>query len=307
VIRSSAFAVFLFASSAALGQAWHGPYVPEREAAPKAAPANPAPQPPHRALRDTPHVWLAQMIGLKFHNAAYAAALATRGRIPSSAHMAEEQWVRQARSEIAKLRRAPQDVRVLVIPRAKRAPSLDGRIYTEEWAGALRIPLEPAAGGAAVLLLAHGGQLYLAALAPKDDTESGFDQFRFWFHIDLSPYLRSERVFLAGKGWFAQLREAPKPPDDMPLVEAPDPRKLKQRSDWNIFDRTRGASRVDGFRQYELAVDMNETGLFAGVPFPAFFEIEGDPVLDAGRKFKARTILGTGGSAAAPLWLRVTP
>ena len=275
----------------------------EKEAAPPA----PVPRMPARFLRDTPHVWLAQMIGYKFHDPAYAAALKARGKIPSSFHMAEEQWIRQARSEISKLRRAPPGARVLAIPRAKLAPSLDGRIYTEEWAGALRIPLEPAAGGATVLLLAQGGQLYLAAHAPKDNTEAGFDQFRFWFHIDLSPYLRSERIFLAGAGWFAQIREVALPPEREPITESPDPRKLAVKSDWNVFERTRGVSRVNGYRQYELAVDMNETGLFAGVPFPAFFEIEGDPVLDAGRKFKARTILGTGGSAAAPIWLQVAP
>jgi len=55
--------------------------------------------------------------------------------------MAEEQWVRKTRSEISKLRRAPPGVPVLAIPRANFAPTLDGRISTAEWAGALRIPL----------------------------------------------------------------------------------------------------------------------------------------------------------------------
>lgn len=305
MIRSRLYALLLLAAGpAAAQQTWHGPYVPEQEPAP---PVRATPRMPERFVRDTPNVWLAQMIGLKFYNAEYAAALNARGKIPSSFHMAEEQWVRKARSEISKLRRAPPGVRVLAIPRTKIAPSLDGRIYTDEWAGALRIPLEPAAGGAAVLLLAHGGQLYLAAYAPADKTEEGFDQFRFWFHIDLSPYLRSERIFLAGKGWLAQLREVALPPEREPIMESPDPRKLTVKSDWNIFERTRGVSRVDGYRQYELAVDMDETGLFSGVPFPAFFEIEGDQVKDAAGKFKARTILGTGGSATEPIWLQVTP
>lgn len=262
---------------------------------------------PDRFVRDTPHVWLAGMIGRKFFNPEYVAALNKRGKIPSSFHMAEEQWVRSARNELVRARKAPAGVRVLAVPRAKMPPSLDGRVYVEEWAAALRIPLEPAAGGASVQLLAHGGQLYLAAHAPADKTEDGFDQFRFWFHIGLSPYLRNERVFLAGKGWLAQLRDVAMPPDTLPLVEAPDPGTLKQTTDWNIFERTRGASRVIGYRQYELAVDMDEAGLFAGVPFPAFFEIEGDPVNDAAGKFKSRTILGTAGSQAAPVWLQVAP
>jgi hypothetical protein len=158
-----------------------------------------------------------------------------------------------------------------------------------------------------VQLLAHGGQLYLAAHAPADKTGDGFDQFRFWFHIGLSPYLLNERVFLAGKGWFAQLREVAMPADTEPLLESPDLSKLKPKTDWNIFERTRGASRVEGYRQYELSVDMEEAGFVPGAPFPAFFEIEGDPVKDAAGKFKARTILGTAGSQAQPLWLHILP
>jgi hypothetical protein len=295
VIRSSFLAFILAAASPALAQVWHGPgfSTPQPEQR----------QQPHRAVRDTPHVWLAQMIHMKFINPEYAAALNTRGKMPDSSRMAEEQWVRTARDEIARARKAPPDARVLTVPRAKMAPSLDGRIYVEEWAGALQVPMQPP--GASVWLLAHQGQLYLAAHAPADKTEDGFDQFRFWFHINLSPYLTSERVFLAGKGWLAQLREAPRPPDMEPLLESPDRTKLRQRTDWNIFERSRGASKVIGYRQYELAVDMAEAGLFAGVPFAAFFEIEGDPVNDAQGKFKSRTILGTAGSQAQPLWLRL--
>ena len=300
---SVAALLFLAAGHAAAQHPWHGPYVPEKEAAPPPR----QPQMPERVARDTPHVWLAQMIGYKFFNPEYAAALNTRGKIPSSFHMVEEQWVRKARAEIAQARKAPANVRVLTVPRAKLAPSLDGRIYTEEWAGALRILLEPASGGAEVLLQAHGGQLYLAAHAPADKTEDGFDQFRFWFHIDLSPYLRSERIFLAGKGWFAQLREVGLPPEREAILEAPLPGKLTQKSDWNIFEHTRGASRVDGHRQYEVSVDMAEAGFFPGVPFPVFFEIEGDPVKDAAGKFKSRTTLGTAGSQAQPLWLHILP
>lgn len=290
--------ICIAAGTALAQQPWHGPYDPEKE--------RPPPRQPMRALRDTPHVWLAQMIHYKFINPEYAAALKKRGIPDSSAHLAEEQWIRQARDEIARARKAPPGVRVLTIPRAKLAPTPDGRIHAEEWQGALRIALEPASGGASVQLLAHGGQLHLAAHAPTDRTEEGFDQFRFWFHIGLSPYLRNERVFLAGKGWFAQLREITLPGDRDPFLEAPDPARLKVQTDWNVFARTRGASRVDGYRQYEIAVDMGEAGFFPGIPFPAFFEIEGDPVTEGG-KFKARTILGTAGSQAQPLWLHFPP
>jgi len=316
-MRSSVLAllVLLAAGPAAAQQPWHGPVespnVTDR-LHPKPAAAPPAPAParrePHRALRDTPHVWLAQMIALKFYDPAYAAALDARKGIPNSFHMPEEQWIRKARSEISRLRKAPPGVRVLTIPRAPVAPTLDGRIYLEEWKGALRVALEPTAGGTSVLLLAHGGQLYLAAHATPDRTEDGFDQFRFWFHLDLSPYLRNERVFVSRNGHLGQLRDVWLPGERDPIQEAPPPgTRLTQKTDWNIFERSRGASRVDGYRQYELAVDLEEVGLFPGVPFPAFFEIEGDPVKDAAGKFKARTILGTAGSKDQPVWLHVTP
>lgn len=316
-MRSSALAlVFLLAAGpAAAQQPWHGPVespnVTDR-LHPKPAAAPPAPAParrePHRALRDTPHVWLAQMIALKFYDPAYAAALDARKGIPNSFHMPEEQWIRKARSEISRLRKAPPGVRVLTIPRAPAAPSLDGRIDAGEWKGALRVALEPTAGGTSVLLLAHGGQLYLAAHATPDRTEDGFDQFRFWFHLDLSPYLRNERVFVSRNGHLGQLRDVWLPGERDPIQEAPPPgTRLTQKTDWNIFERSRGASRVDGYRQYELAVDLEEVGIFPGVPFPAFFEIEGDPVKDAAGKFRSRTILGTAGSKEQPVWLYVTP
>lgn len=318
-MRSSALAlvVLLAAGPAAAQQPWHGPVTPQppAQAAPPAAPnvtdrLHPAParRQPERVLRDTPHVWLAQMIDYKFRDPAYAAALDARKGIPSSFNMPEEQWIRKARAEISRLRKAPPGVRVLTIPRAQVAPSLDGRITAEEWKGALRLALAPEAGGTSVLLLAHGGQLYLAAHATPDRTEDGYDQFRFWFHIDLSPYLRNERVFLAGKGWFAQLREVMLPHEREPILESPPPgARLTQKTDWNIFERSRGASRVEGHRQYEMAVELDEVGIFPGVPFPAFFEIEGDPVKDAAGKFKARTVLGTAGSREQPVWLHVTP
>lgn len=298
--------VFLLAAgSAAAQQPWHGPVEPNVT---ERLHPSPSRRQPERVLRDTPHVWLAQMIAYKFNDPAYSAALNARKSIPNSFHMPEEQWIRKARSEISRLRKAPPGVRVLTIPRAQAAPSLDGRITAEEWKGALRVALEPATGGISVLLLAHGGQLYLAAHATPDRTEDGFDQFRFWFHLELSPYLRNERVFLSGKGWFAQLRDVWLPPEREPIQEAPPPgTRLTQKTDWNIFERSRGASRVDGYRQYELAVDMAEAGLFAGVPFPAFFEIEGDPVKDAAGKFKSRTILGVAGSMSQAIWLHVTP
>lgn len=270
------------ASLALAQQPWHGPYVP---AAPPSPPAGPSAD-------------LLQAIVAKFSNPQWAAELEARGRLPgSSARMPEELALRRARADLARTNRAPEGATVLAIPRSRMVPSVDGRVYVDEWGGALRIPLAPATGGS-VLLLAHGDRLFVGAMSTADKTEAGFDQFRFWFHVGLSGFLRNERIFVANRGSLGQLRD----------VFVPDPGggSGRVRTDWNIFERTRGASAVEGFRQFELSADLGEVGLHPGVPFAAFFEVEGDPVYQDG-KFKARTILGTAGSAAAPVWLQISP
>lgn len=170
----------------------------------------------------------------------------------------------------------------------------------------MRIALEPAARKALVLLLAHGGQLYLAALAPGDKTAQGFDQFRFWYHLNLSPFFENERAHIGGRGDARMLRATRLPRPGEAIRDGLDPRSLVRDTDWGVTGRLRSASIVAGFRQYEVAVDLTDAGIAPGVPFPAFHEIEGDPVMDAG-KFKARVIEGQIGSASQPVWLRVAP
>ena len=51
--------------------------------------------------------------------------------------------------------------------------------------------------------------------------------------------------------------------------------------------------------------NLDEAGIVPGVAFPLWLEIEGDPLRDANRKFKARSNLGQAGSNDAPLWFRV--
>ena len=219
--------------------------------------------------------------------------------------MPEERAVREIRARIAGVRRAPPDVHVATIPLAAAAPILDGIAQPGKWRGALRIPLEPAARQAWVLLLVHGGTLYLAAHAPADKTAAGFDQFRFWYHLELSPFMENERVFLAGRGPPTSLRGARLPRGGQALDERAPTNALERLTDWYILERLRGASTVTGYRQYEMAVDLAEAGIGPGAPFPAFFEIEGDPEYDTAGKFKARFIEGQAGSASAPLWLRI--
>ena len=231
-----------------------------------------------------------------------------RGKLPPDSHsVPEEQAVRRARDTLAFARRAPADAKLLTIPRAGAAPQLDGVAGESEWRGALRIALEPAARKASVLLMVHGSQLYLAALAPSDRTAEGYDQFRFWYHLALSPFFENERAMISGHGSSRTLRGTRLPRPGEVFRDGMDPRSLAQDVDWGVAGRLRSATAVSGFRQYEVALDLAESGFGLGVPIPVYFEIEGDPELDAAGKFKARTTEGQAGSASQPIWLRIAP
>jgi hypothetical protein len=86
-----------------------------------------------------------------------------------------------------------------------------------------------------------------------------------------------------------------------------DPRTLMADADWGVSGKLRSASTVTGFRQFEAAVDLADAGIGPGVTFPAYLDIEGDPILDPAGKFKARFIEGQIGSVTQPIWLRVAP
>jgi hypothetical protein len=249
---------------------------------------------------------LGRALAIKFEQPQYAAQLAARGIPPPSHGMVEEQTVRRIRAGIAAARKTPDGVAVLTIPRLPGPPTFDGLVQEQEWRGALRINLAPADLKGVVFVAAHGATLYFGASAPADKTETGFDQFRFWYHGELSPYMENERIFVAGQGArTTALRGARLPRVAAPVLDPPDPKTLAQKTDWGVLERIRGMSKVAGFRQYELAVDLQEAGIAPGVPFPAWLEIEGDPELTADGKFKARVSMGEAGSAKQPLWLRV--
>jgi hypothetical protein len=183
---------------------------------------------------------------------------------------------------------------------------VDGVVGESEWRGALRIPLAPAERKAAVLLYQHGGQLYLAALAPGDRTPEGFDQFRFWYHLELSPFMTDERAMISGRGDSRTLRGTRLPRAGGEIRDGLDPKGLAADADWGVSGNLRGASSVAGFRQFEAVIDLADAGLRPGLAFPAFVEIEGDPVMEGG-KFKARFNEGELGTRSKPLWLRLAP
>lgn len=207
-----------------------------------------------------------------------------------------EQWTKAARSRLAAVRALPAGQTALLVPRIATAPVIDGAIGEAEWRGALRIALVPEVLGSSVLAASDGRVLYLAADVPADTTADGFDQFRVWYHIGLSPWLANERALVDRSGGVNVLRATRFPWGDNPP---------RSRTDWHIHEKAVGASSLDGHRRFELALDLDEAGIVPGVAFPLWLEIEGDPVRDANRKFRARSNLGQAGSNDAPLWFRV--
>lgn len=207
-------------------------------------------------------------------------------------------WSKAARARLAARRTAPDGAEVLTVPVLDRAPAIDGRIDAAEWQGALRLTMAGGDGQSQLSLFSDGRRLYLAGEAPADATAAGYDQFRFWFHLDLSPAMPYERAFLDGSGGVNVMRSVVFPWGRDPA---------HHRTDWRTHRKAHGASTADGHRRYEMALDLDESGLFRGVPFAAFVDIEGDPQRHPDGKFKARTIVGRAGSLTEPLWLRVAP
>jgi hypothetical protein len=302
VIRSSGLLLALAAGAALAQQAWHGPGEPATQAKPAAE----KPAAPPVVLGNSPDIQLWKAISAKLTDPEFAAARSQRGRLPPpSFQMPQEQAVREARDRIAKTRQAPAGAAILTIPRAAVAPRLDGAVGEAEWRGALRIALEPAARKASVLLLWHGNDLYLAALAPGDRTDTGFDQFRFWYHLDLSPFFENERAMISGRGDARTLRGVRLPRAGETIRDGMDPKGFQRDTDWGVHGRLRSATAVAGYRQYEAAIDLAEAGIAPEVPFSAYIEIEGDPETDAAGKFKARVTEGQIGSQSQPIWLKL--
>ena len=207
-----------------------------------------------------------------------------------------ERWIQAARSRLAAARVAPQGTEVHIIPTSGVSPVIDGRLGADEWQSALRIALEPQARGGAVLLASDGKRLFLAADIPANTSASRYDQLRFLFHLELSPWLEDERAVITSAGKVQTTRT-------LRLRQASG--KPGWRTDANIFERARSATTLDGHRSYELELDLAEAGIMPGVPFVVRLEIEGDPALTEKKPSRARPKLAWAGSVSSPLWLRI--
>jgi hypothetical protein len=204
----------------------------------------------------------------------------------------EELWIKKSRARLAATRTAPKGAKVADVPEAQSAPNIDGMIDPSEWRNA-RIFTATDGRGGRVRVMRHGGKLYVAGEAFSDGTQAGFDQMRVYVHIDLTPALTNERVFVSGSGGATSLRS----------VRLPGAKH--EKTEWDILSDIRGASAVNRHRQFELAIDIEEAGLPKGGVFPFFVDIEGDPIRTATGKFKTRLIEGRVGTLQTPVWLRL--
>ena len=99
----------------------------------------------------------------------------------------EEEWIKQARAVVAQRVAPPEGAQVETIPLVKSFPPLiDGRLDDPIWNEAVRLPLEESLEANALLLAADEEYLYLGCDAPGETTEKGFDQCRFYFHLNLT-------------------------------------------------------------------------------------------------------------------------
>lgn len=241
----------------------------------------------------------------KLANADYVAWLNKPGIPQGYQDFIEEHHIKYVRAKIAKSLALPANTKPLKIPVITAAKiTIDGAIQPQEWQQAVRITLQPEETGSILYLQADRDWLYLAADVPGDTTQSGFDQFRFYIHVDIDPAIRNERIHvdrsrfetLAGIRQTQVLWQGEPPQND-------DERWKKYPiSDWRIYRMAKGASTMKQHRQFEAKLNLTESGLTIGSPLPVFVEIETDPVYVDG-KFKQRRYLGGLGNQSQPVWM----
>lgn len=217
----------------------------------------------------------------------------------------EEHHIKYVRAKIAKSLALPANTKPLKIPVIPAATiTIDGAIQQQEWQQAIRIPLQQEESGSSLYLQADNDWLYLAVDVPGDTTQSGFDQFRFYIHVDIDPVIRHERIHV-DRSQFENLGGIRQ---TQVFWQGEPPKNDNERwkkypiSDWRIYRLAKGASSLRQHRQFEAKLNLIESGLTIGSPFPVFAEVETDPLYVDG-KFKERRYLGGLGSQNQPVWM----
>lgn len=207
-------------------------------------------------------------------------------------------WMTEARSRLAATRRAPPDAPVIAVPLLPAPIMIDGLVGEAEWRDAARVKLQPEYLGSLLRLASDGEHLFVAAEVPADTTREGFDRLSLSLHFGLAPTLLSERIGVNGHGRDDVQRSV--------VARAEDRDNKIPYSQPLDFEKLKSASAVDGYRRYEVSIDLAEAGLTVGAPFTLSAQIEGDPQRHPDGKFSKRTYLGDSGGYRQPLWLNIT-
>jgi len=223
-------------------------------------------------------------------------------------NFAEEKDIKKTRSQLASRVSASEGLIPETIPTYSGSPpTIDGRIEPSEWKMATSIPIGLDDSNTRLFLISEGKRLYVACDVPADTTGKGYDQFRFYFHVGLTPLIVNERIHVGTRtddrlGGIRQTtvrwKGAPPKNDDERWMKYP-------ISDWQIFEQARGLSTIREHRQYEAVLDLEEAGIHPGVPFGAFVQVETDPALDDRGKFDHRVYVGQYGTQANPRWFLI--
>lgn len=249
------------------------------------------------------HNQLAQAYEAKLSNADYV-AYKTNSSGRGFQDFSEESRIKEIRSKIAANVKAPAGTKLFHIPVVAQPPVLDGGFSDGEWDKAARFSIGVNGANTTLYMMATNENLYLAADVPGDTTKDGFDQFRFYYHLNISPLIVNERIHVGKTSEkLGGIRQTDVRWHGAPAANDDERWKKYAISDWSIYDHAFGASSVkQGHRRFEAVLDLSEVGLPVGTPFPARVEVESDPVRDGNGKFKSRTYLGEMGEQTAPVW-----
>ena len=225
----------------------------------------------------------------------------------TSSTFPEEFEIQPLFGEMARNGVAPPAAEVRMIPRPEAGTvTIDGLLARGEWDDALQIEIGTEAGPTRLLLMADERRLLIACHASGDTTEDGFDQLRFYFHVSQTPLVENERIHV-GHGRPSVLRETKLRWDGPPAANEDQRWRRFPITDWNVHGHARGvkAMAAEGHVVYEASLSLVESGIPLDAPFPAFVEVETDPMKPAECKFVRRVLAGELGSQQEPAWFRI--
>lgn len=254
-------------------------------------------------LSDTEHAQLRKAYDAKLANPAYV-AYKTHSSGREYQDFAEEAQIKAIRSDIAAHVTAPAGTKLIHIPIVNTTPVLDGGFGDGEWDKAAAYSIGIDGANTTLYIMATHENLFLACDVPADTTKDGYDQLRFYYHLNISPVIVNERIHVGkSNSKLGGIRQTDVHWHGDPPANNDERWKKFAISDWSIYQHAFGASSVkQGHRRFEAVLDLAEAGLPVGTPFPARVEVESDPIRDSKGKFKKRTYVGRMGEQSAPVW-----